>query len=443
MGVQGRRSREKGGGGQEMSSTLSYYASKNRASERLDNKRNEISRSSAYILDSTSSTNRSSYSSNTPQSYADSRTGRSSYRDRSTDFSARTSHGHRSSSRDIGSVRLRNREHSTDISHRKDFSQSYSNGSTSAYTSSRASKYESEDRSEEYKKIMSSTDKYVTMAKYTTADHSDTTNMLEEERRSKAYSKIIGSAQSTEADNSRATLTDIFCNTNGFSVKTVQAIYKETLYKEEGGRPKNYGWRKDMEAYEDNLDKINEHKKAVRETTKATRDVNYKDTNAKIRDYERESRRNVDYESPVIKKTADIVKPSSTSTYSTTSNVTPASNYYRSSAAIEDYEPESKPVRGSWRKDLETFEHNLDKKKTAKPTPAVAPSYSTNASSVPKLETETSSTSWRDEFKKFGDNTTSSSTAPASATTKKEDNKPLTITSSAPQVTVKTAANTV
>ena len=57
-----------------------------------------------------------------------------------------------------------------------------------------------------------------------------------------------------------------------------------------------------MEAYEDNLDKINEHKKAVRETTKATRDVNYKDTNAKIRDYERESRRNVDYEPTIQRK---------------------------------------------------------------------------------------------------------------------------------------------
>jgi hypothetical protein len=159
-------------------------------------------------------------------------------------------------------VRLRNRDHSTDISHRKDYSSSYSNGSTSGYSRSRASKYDSEDHSEEYKKIMSSTDKYVTMAKYSTTDKesSDTTNMLEEERRSKAYSKIIGSATATEADNSRATLTDIFCNTSGFSAKTVQAIYKETLYKEDGGRPKNYGWRKDMEAYEDNLDKINELK---------------------------------------------------------------------------------------------------------------------------------------------------------------------------------------
>merc|ERR1712241_1240706 len=141
------------------------------------------------------------------------------------------------------------------------------------------------------------------MAKYSTTENSDTNNMLEEERRSKAYSKIIGSAQSAEADNNRATLTDIFCNTSGFSAKTVQAIYKETLYKEDGGRSKNYGWRKDMEAYEDNLEKINEHKKTVRETTKATREVNYKDTNAKIRDYERESRRNVDYEAPVISKT--------------------------------------------------------------------------------------------------------------------------------------------
>ena len=81
-----------GGGGPTMSSALSYYTSKNRASDRLENKRNEISRSSAYIIDSSTS-NRSSYSSygsSTPQTYGDSRTGRSSFRDRSTDYSART-----------------------------------------------------------------------------------------------------------------------------------------------------------------------------------------------------------------------------------------------------------------------------------------------------------------------------------------------------------------
>ena len=52
---------------------------------------------------------------------------------------------------------------------------------------------------------MASTDKYVTMAKYTNADNSDTTNMLEEERRSKAYSKIIGSAQFTVSVESWST----------------------------------------------------------------------------------------------------------------------------------------------------------------------------------------------------------------------------------------------
>ena len=92
-------------------------------------------------------------------------------------------------------------EHNYSISssQRRDFSNSYSNGSSSGYSRSRASKYDSEDHSEEYKKIMSNTDKYVTMAKYSTVDKdtSDTTNMIEEERRSKAYSKIIGSAQST------------------------------------------------------------------------------------------------------------------------------------------------------------------------------------------------------------------------------------------------------
>ena len=42
---------------------------------------------------------------------------------------------------------------------------------------------------------MSNTDKYLTMSKYSGTDKqtSDTNNMMEEERRSKAYSKIIGS----------------------------------------------------------------------------------------------------------------------------------------------------------------------------------------------------------------------------------------------------------
>ena len=73
-----------------MSSALGYYAAKNRASDRLETKRNEISRSSAYIIDSTSS--RPSYSSYSSSSnnYGDTgRAGRSRYRDSSTDYSSK------------------------------------------------------------------------------------------------------------------------------------------------------------------------------------------------------------------------------------------------------------------------------------------------------------------------------------------------------------------
>ena len=127
-----------------------------------------------------------------------------------------------------------------------------------------------------------------------------------------------------------------------------------------------------MEAYEDNLEKMTEHKKTVRESTKATRDVvSYKSTDDKIRDYERESRRNVDTDAPIIRRNADIVletKPLASSTPS-----------YRSSALVQDSyeEPKTESVRGNWRKDMAKFEDNLTSKKresqvvTVKPTATV------------------------------------------------------------------------
>merc|ERR1712223_782822 len=436
-----------------MSSALGYYATQKRASERLENKRNEISRASAYILDSgssrTGSNNYSSsyssnstsnnYSSNSTSNYSSDvgRAGRGRYRDSSTDYSAKLSR--RSSSLEIGAVKLRNRDVSTDLSYKRDFS-----------SSSRPSRpvtrnYDGEEHSDEYKKIMSSSDKYLTMAKYSSSngEAKEVNSMMEEERRSKAYSKIIGAqtAQSLETDSGRATLTDIFCNTSGFSAKTVQAIYKETLYKD-GEKPKNYSWRKDMEAYEDNLEKMTEHKKTVRESTKATRDVvSYKSTDDKIRDYERESRRNVDTDAPIIRRNADIVletKPLASSTPS-----------YRSSALVQDSyeEPKTESVRGNWRKDMAKFEDNLTSKKresqvvtvkptatvedttsswrqrmstaTATTTPTVTKSTTENvaktssttynnntATKVENTETSSSTSSWRDKFKKYGSDST-------------------------------------
>ena len=125
---------------------------------------------------------------------------------------------------------------------------------------------------------------------------------------------------------------------------------------------------------------MNEHKKNVRESTKATRDV-YKSTDDKIRDYERESRRNVDTDAPIIRRNADSVietKPVSTPSY----------NNYRSSAVIDTSyeEPKTESVRGNWRKDMAKFEENISSKKSE----TKASSYTT----VTTTATETSY-SWK------------------------------------------------
>jgi len=358
---------------------------------------------------------------------------------------------------EIGAIKYRARDTSTDISYKRD----YSSGLSSTSRLSRSTKRNNEDEhSEEYKKIMSNTDKYLTMAKYTGGnDGNDANKMMEEERRSKAYSKIIGAqtAQTLEADSGRATLTDIFCNTNGFSAKTVQAIYKETLYKEEG-RPKNYSWRKDMEAYEENLEKMNEHKKTVRDSTRATRDVcNYKSTNDKIRDYDRESRRNVDVDVPVIRRNPDPVmetKPIITS-------ATPSYDKLRSSTVSDTSyeEPRNESVRGNWRKDMAKFEENLSTKKvepkitapetkyswnqnssssstastrtsytdntavSSSTTATTRSSYTSNTSTQSE-ETTASSSSWRDKFKKYNTDSDNSQSKPTTFNTSSSVTKP-------------------
>jgi len=360
-----------------MSSALSYYSSKNRASARLDNTRNEISRSSAYIIDTGGSYGKTtsytpSYDRNKRESsYTDSsRMGRTRFRDSSVDFSARPSR--RSSSLELSApVKLRTRDISTDIgSSRRDYTNgiSSSNGYSTRTTRPKTTNFEDE-HSDEYKKIMSDSDKFLTMSKYAKKDKetSEVNGMMEEERRSKAYSKIMNqqSVTSLETDCARSTMTDIFMNTDGFSAKTVQAINKEMLYKEDKG-PKNYSWRKDMESYEDNLEKVHNHKKHVRDATKATRDVGFKDTNSKIRNYDRECRRDV--ESVPVRPTGIVIntKPiSQTTSYSSTAERNNNSSY--STNSVVTSRPESTAdnteiKRGSWRKDMEKYEDKICKK---------------------------------------------------------------------------------
>ena len=137
-----------------------------------------------------------------------------------------------------------------------------------------------------------------------------------------------------------------------------------------------------MESYEETLEQQEKHRRAVRDSTRATNDVKprYKDINAKLRDYDRECRRDVDSEEPVRKVTVTISTPTldrksysgSSATNGTTSYSNGTSSYsngtssysngtssysngtssYKSNREEEDTSV-SAPKRGSWRKDIE------------------------------------------------------------------------------------------
>merc|ERR1712223_2060280 len=348
MGSANRPRRDRGGA---MSAT-SYYATKQRVGARTERIRTEIDRSSAYILDSgnvSSSYTSPSYSSTLGRQNSfredSTRVGRTRARDSSIDTSTRIRH--RSGSMDFSApVKMRTRDHSVDYS-------SYSKGT-----------YTGNNR----------------------ASRPVTTNYdNEDDERSPEYKRIIGQASEKQQgkDAYRSTMCDLFADTKSFSAKTMQAINKECLYKEDKG-PKNYGWRKDMESYEETLEQQEKHRRAVRDSTRATNDVKprYKDINAKLRDYDRECRRDVDSEEPVRKVTVTISTPTldrksyggssttnGTTSYSNgTSSYTNGTSSYKSNREEEEETPVSAPKRGSWRKDIEAYEEKLTKNK---PTPVI------------------------------------------------------------------------
>ena len=114
----------------------------------------------------------------------------------------------RSSSLELSApVKLRTRDISTDIgSSRRDYTNgiSSSNGYSTRTTRPKTTNFEDE-HSDEYKKIMSDSDKFLTMSKYAKKDKetSEVNGMMEEERRSKAYSKIMNQQSVTSLVNLR------------------------------------------------------------------------------------------------------------------------------------------------------------------------------------------------------------------------------------------------
>ena len=183
-------------------------------------------------------------------------------------------------------------------------------------------------------------------------------------------------------------------------MKELKKYTPDRQFQEDKG-PKNYGWRKDMESYEETLEQQEKHRRAVRDSTRATNEVKprYKDINAKLRDYDRECRRDVDSEESVRKVTVTISTPTldrksyggssatngttsysnGTSSYSngTSSYSNGSSSYSNSTSSYSNgtssyksnrEEEEETPKRGSWRKDIEAYEEKLTKNK---PTPVI------------------------------------------------------------------------
>lgn len=386
-------------------SATSYYSTKARVGARTERIRGEMDKSSAYILEG-GSLNSSNYSSKPSYSSStmgrqgsfredSSRTGRSRVRDTSVDYSSRASQ--RSSSVDYSApIKYRARDHSVD----------YSTYTKPTYTSTNRAPRpvtinfdDDDEHSPEYRKIMEKNDVHLTLGKYSKKDEDavKVDGMMEEERRSKAYSKIINQSNSSqmEKDAYRSTMADLFADTRGFSAKTINAINKE--WDKEDKRPKNYSWRKDIESYEETLEKMSAHKRNVRESTRATNDESgtkrYRDTNTKVRDYDRECRRDVDSESstvrgritvsatPTINRKSEYeytpYKPPET-TYTngisshtngiSSNNESSYNNRTSSYTTNENDRENSKPPKGSWRKDMEAYEENLAAKKTIRNT---------------------------------------------------------------------------
>lgn len=434
-------------------SAINYYSTKSRVAARTERIRTDMDRSSAYIMDSSS--NRPSYTSTRGResSYMDdnNRLGRSRIRDTSLDISSRP---RRTGSVDYSApVKMRTRDRSMD----------YSSHITPTYTAnSRAPRpktvnYEDDDEhSAEYKKIMEKTDVTLAMSKYSNKadDAAKVEGMIEEERRSKAYGKIINqtSTNQLEKDAIRQTMSDIFADCKTFSAKTMNAINKEVLYNEDkGSKKKNYGWRKDMESYEDTLDKMSEHRRNVRDSTRATRDVKeptqpYRDLNSRLKNYDRECKRDVDRDHSPVKRISVSMTPSASrksdyssykapdppsSTYtngisngtsSYTNGTSSYSNGISSQSNDNDYDelPTNKPKRGSWRKDIEAFEENISKKPPVRHTETKAEPTKVNTwqkSSIQDTKVNVSTTS-----------TSVNSSYSTKYATKAEDVKPVSVT---------------
>jgi len=105
------------------------------------------------------------------------------------------------------------------------------------------------------------------------------TEIVNGEKRSKAYAKIIGEQSNymAEQEYQRQNYSDMFIDTGKFSTRTLSAIKNldGTVMKKKTRNPEEYQWRKDMEQYEKSSEY--EKEKRIRNVANSSNRRNYKD----------------------------------------------------------------------------------------------------------------------------------------------------------------------
>eukprot|EP00096_Caligus_rogercresseyi_P009213 TRINITY_DN3093_c0_g2_i1.p1 TRINITY_DN3093_c0_g2~~TRINITY_DN3093_c0_g2_i1.p1 ORF type:complete len:486 (-),score=106.74 TRINITY_DN3093_c0_g2_i1:800-2191(-) len=223
-----------------------FYQNRERAFNRTNRIHQDLNRASAYILDTDSAPISSSYSLGSARS--------SSLTRDAPRYVDPSNAGYRFKDR-LGPEVLR-RSHNIPIQTSHNLSPSTSSNISSSATSSTSSRQTTKaypkdfnpySETARFKREQEMKDIHEEFMKTWDNQRGKLNN---EEKKTKAYHKIMGTAVSAleDRDYTRQTIGDIFKDMNTFSTKTVAAL--STLDSQGPNKNKNYNWRKEIEKYE-------------------------------------------------------------------------------------------------------------------------------------------------------------------------------------------------
>jgi hypothetical protein len=211
----------------------------------------------------------------------------------------------------------------------------------------------------------------------------------DDEERSQEYQNILAKAEkikdkdiNKDLDMSKDQMSDII-NNSDLTTKTINAINKEVFNKTGKQEKKNYSWRKDMEGYEAEWEKLNAR------SNSRTRENLYKDKLMKTEDTFTKPKQNPNSTPRTVRieiKPTYRAEDSGKITKMQPNHVGGNRSVYELNKknVVNSLEEPKAPKRGSWRKDIERYEEDLELKKLHKETQRKMDSYNSHSSSTNK-----------------------------------------------------------